>query len=56
MSVASHMTYASDLSIDPVVRQRAEKILEYNANRLEVINEERPTEGADTKRLTAGKL
>lgn len=43
MSVASNMSFASDVSIDPVVRQRAEKILEYNASRLEVINEERQT-------------
>lgn len=58
MSVASNMSFASDVSIDPVVRQRAEKILEYNASRLEVINEERqtPAERKDTKRLTAGKL
>lgn len=58
MSVVSNMSFASDVSIDPVVRQRAEKIMEYNASRLEVINEERqtPAETKDTKRLTAGKL
>lgn len=55
-SVVSHMSLASEVSIDPVVRRRAEKILA--ANRLEVINEERqtPLDLADNKRLTAGKL
>lgn len=40
VSVAgSHATMMSDMSIDPVVRRRAEKIL--GSSRLEVINEER---------------
>lgn len=58
VSLASHASFASEVSIDPVVRRKAEKILDYNANRLEVINEERqtPRDYADNPRLTAGKL
>ena len=45
MTMVSNMTYQTDVSIDPVVRRKAEKILEQAGGRshqqkLDVINEE----------------
>ena len=55
-SVFSGMSQYSDISIDPVIRQKAERILESNpktSNTLDVIKEE---SGAQVSKLTLDKL